>query len=244
MNTVEKYYSQQSVAVTGELKKAIEDKEYKTLIWVRYAIRNLIKTKGMPEVLKQLARIKITGVESKRQFKNLLTEIHAACFLSKTLGETVLEVESKSHKVKSPYAKPNKACDIKTLANDEELYYEVKDASSEITNSYQKNGVTYFEPMEGDKVEQWLKNQTKEADRCGANYLICRVPVWRQDASNTEEFYYKWLNEVMKKLFIIQCRLSKQKIIVKTSLSVSPHLKGIYILKAFGHIKVLFDRLI
>jgi len=240
VNTAKRYYAQGSITVIGELEKAIEDKNWRAIRWVSYAIRKLNRTQGMPELLDQIALIKNTGLDSKRQFENLLTEIHAACFLSKTLGEAVLEVESRSNKVKSPYAKANKFCDIKTLANGDELYYEVKDASSETTTIYQKNGVIHFEPMDDDKVERWIKNQTKEADECGAHYLICRVPVWQEDASDTEEFYKEWLKRVMKTQFRIQRHVSRQEIIVKTNFSISSHLKGIYILKAFGYVKILW----
>ncbi len=122
------------------------------------------------------------------------------------------------------------------------MYYEVKDASSEITTSYKKNGVTHFEPSGDDKVERWIKDQVKEADKCGANYLICRVPVWLEDTTSIEDFYQDWVNRIFKTLFQVKRRLSECELIVKPNFSISPYMRGIYLLKAFGHIKVLLQQ--
>jgi DNA polymerase III delta subunit len=148
------------VPVTGELEAAITDRNFKTLRWVSYAIQHLTRAAGLTELLDDLASVTKTGSDSERRFENLLTEIHAASFLSDTLNETVLEVESRAHKVESPHANPNKSCDIKTATNGNNVYYEVKNSSSEITTSYEKRGVIYFKPIDDRKLEQWIKEKT------------------------------------------------------------------------------------
>lgn len=238
-STVKRYYEKRSVQVTGELEAAVEDMNFKALRWVNYAIRYLASVEGMTELLDQLASVKRTGSDSERQFNNRLTEIHAASFLSSVINETVLEVESKSHNVRSPYAVHNRYCDIKTAKDGNKLYYEVKDSSSEITTSYEKHGSAYFKPMDDQKVEQWIKDQTKKADKCGANYLICNVPVW--SVENKSKFYKEWVNRIMKKHFCITQKKTKRELIASPTFSVSSHVRGVYILTAFGYIKISFN---
>ncbi len=239
INFIENYFKDRSITVIGELVKAFENNNLKTLKWVEYAIKNFSKTKGMDELLAQLAGIEISGTGSERIFKNLLTEIHAACFLSKTLGEIVLEVDSKSNDVISSYrSSQEQQCDIKSsTAKGDIYYYEVKDASSELESRYQRKGITHFNPMNDEKIEKWMKEKTKEAEKKGADFLICRVPVWLDLGEEDEE----WIDRIMGKKFKIQKRVSNQEIIVQPNFSVLSYLKGIYIIKEFRYIKVLFD---
>jgi len=238
MNSIEKYYKDRSIDIVGELAQRIEKKNYKTLKYIKCAINNLNDVRGMSELLKQLALIEVTGNNSKIIFKNSLTEIHAACFLSKTLGEKVLEVDSKSNAVISPHGESNKQCDIKTSnAIGEINYYEVKDASSEQMSCEEKKGNTYFVPMGDEEVEQWMKNKVKVAVRKGANYLICRVPKWG-DFNEADE---DWLDRVLNERFIMQKRLNNYEIIVKANFTVPSYLKGMYILKPSWYQKILFD---
>ena len=240
--TTDRYYRRRAITVNGELREAIYERNFKALRWVSYSIKRLINVKGMPDLLEELALIKKRGPDSERQFNNKLTELYAACFLNKMLGEKVLEIESRSNKIRSPFTNNEKYCDLKTSVGEEEFYYEVKDASSEITSSCIENGETFFDRMDDKKVERWIKDQTKEADKCGANYLICRVPVWLNDATNVEDFYLSWVNRIFKTLFQVKQRVSTRELVVKPNFNISFHMKGIYLVKAFGHIKVVFQQ--
>ncbi len=239
LKTIENYYANNNISIIGELKEAIDSGNTKACCWVKDSIISLVDVKGMPEFLAQLASININGCESERQFDNSLTELHAANFLAQELNENVVGIESKSHKIKSPFSKKNKYCDIKTKINEDEIFYEVKDASSEKMSSYKEKNVIHFEPMSDEKVEQWIKNKLKEVDLCGANYLICRVPIWLEDHTKEEDFYLKWREQVFRNLFEILQIKSKNEFYVAANFSLSSHVKGFYIIKSFGYIKMM-----
>jgi hypothetical protein len=130
---------------------------------------------------------------------------------------------------------------MKATKNGSPLYYEVKDSSSEITTSYEKHGAIYFDPMDDQKVEQWIKEKTEDADRRGANFLICRVPVWSGKFADENEFYGDWGNRIMKQHFLTKKRIGPQEFLVRPTFRIASHVQGVYILKKFGHIRISFD---
>ena len=237
IKTITNYFNKIGVSVNGWLTYDLQNNNIKALIYPYYSIKNLLYVRGIEDLLRQLASIKNLNNDGERRYRNLLTEFFGIYFVRKILRFKVIEVESKVNKVISPYSVPGKYCDIKALKRTYK-YFEVKDLSSQITTRYSENNSTYFTPADDLKIERWIKTQTKKADICGANFLICRVPVWLPNANITNDFFEFWPERIFRNLFAMKKRLSSNSIRLFPNFSVSTHLKGIYIVKEFGHLKL------
>ena len=235
---IQKYYCNKKINVIGPLRDDIEKGNERALRYVGYVIKDLLNTKGVEELLKDIAEINISGKEGKRIYYNSIMQLHAIYFAHSTLKLQILEVESKTNKVLSPYRKKsNKSCDIRAKDSAREYYFESKDASAEIMTSYKLKKGYYFCPMSEEDIQNWIIRKTKEADEKGANYLICRVPVWVPNVGKTEdEFYDTWI----RKIFEIKEQVSRNAFIIALPCQLSPSFEGIYIIKSFGHLRLQF----
>lgn len=232
---IQKYYEDNKINVVGLLHADIVKNNKKALCHIEYAINNLLSVNGIGRLLVDIANVDKSGFEGERIYYNLLTELHAGGFVHDELKLKILEVESGGSRIFSPYRKKEgKSCDIKATNSIKDYFFEVKDASSEITTSYVRDGITHFTPMDEDAVRSWVINKCKEADEKGASYLICRVPVWKSNPDKTiEEFFYEdWIQDILE----IKERLTKHDLIVSLPCQLSEHFEGIYILKPYGHI--------
>ena len=237
VKTVTKHYKRLGIQVEGCLKEDLRNRNLKALMYPYYCISNLLSANGMPELLEQLASIKNLGNDGHRRYYNLLTELFGVYFVRKVLRFKILEVESKTNKITSPYSLHGKHCDIKAKKKST-TFFEVKDSSAQIITRYIEKSTVNYTPMEDEKIEKWLKTKTKEAARCGANFLICRVPVWLSNVSDKKEFYDFWPDRIFRQLFSLKQKLSPTKIVLSPNFKMSSHLKGIYIVKEFGYLKL------
>ncbi len=235
---IQKYYKKNNISPLGRLKEDINNRNEKALRYIDYAIKNLLNVVGIKDKLREIALIKKSGNEGERIYHNSIMELHDMFFVHNVLKLNILEVDSRTNDILSPYRKIERSCDIKACDATDTYYFESKDASSEIMTVYQKNGGEYFTPTDDNKIERWIANKSKEADEKGANYLICRVPVWVYDVYQQEkEFYDKWAERIFKNSFTIKSKTSKNETIISPRIQLSSDFKGIYVIKEFGYLK-------
>lgn len=234
-NTIRKYYQGKNVNIVGLLKNDIEESNEKALRYIKYAIKNLLRVNGVQQLLEDIAQVVKPGNEGERIYYNSLTELHAIYFVHNSLKLKILEVESKTNTVLSPNRKGNKSCDIKATDSARDYYFESKDASSEIMTSYEDKGHTFYTPMDDDEIRKWVIRKGKEADEKGANYLVCRVPVWVTDAGQAKRDFY---NEWVMRVFEIKKKISGNSFVITLPIRLSPNFEGIYIIKEFGYLKL------
>lgn len=230
------YYNKQNINIRIWICKDINENNEKALCYVNYSINNLLNVKGIPELLYDIAQIEASDINGERSYYNTLTEFHGIFFVHHGLKLEIIEVESNKNRILSPYRKNNsKSCDIKATDSFRDYYFEIKDASSQITTQEIKNGIKYFKPMFEDDVYKWVLEKCKEAEQKGANYLLCRVPVWNYRADD-KDFFYKWIS----KKFRITGRLSDNEVRITLPFQISKSFEGIYIIKPYGYMKLIF----
>ncbi len=235
---IQTYYSENGIEVIGPLAKAIATDEFKALRYVEHAIEQLASVPGMGELLRDLARIQKDGNEGERIYYNSLTQLHAAGFAHKELKLRVLAVESRSQQVLSPRKAGDKSCDFKASDGSREYFFETKDASAETMSQSRYDGAIHYTPMGEEEIGPWIVKRCREADEKGADYLICRVPVWVSGWEEEEqEFYDKWIRKVFK----VKAQPAKHKVVIAKPEGLSGQFKGVYIVKAFGYLRLGFD---
>lgn len=227
---ISSYYRNSNILPIGKLKKDLDSKNVPALKYVVYLIKHLLQVKGVNDLLRDIALIPQGGNESKRIYRNSMMQFHAIYFVHKTLHLYVLEVESNSNKILSPYRKGDKSCDIKARDSKHDYYFEAKDSSAEIISEHENNGAVFFTPMDGEnEIEKWIMRQTLAADRKGANYLICRVDVWGVTPSKRESLV-EWIDSIFGEHFIIGNKDNLHQIVVSPKCQLSHHFKGIYVI--------------
>jgi hypothetical protein len=236
---IDLYYQSRGITPGTYLAQDLNDRNRLVLRYVRYAIR-LQQVKGIPYLLDDLANITDDleqdcqkQLNREREYYNRLTEFHSIFLVHHQLGLQILAVESPKTKVESPKRLGNKSCDIHASDGDIDYFFEVKDASSEITKTYNKNGVEYFDAMNDTKINCWITGKCQEAIDKGANYLCCRVPIWIDEKKiNNPVGKYTWW---VKKIFPNAKKVGQKEFQVSLSLNNIPaFFKGFYIIKKDG----------
>jgi len=236
-----RYYARkQGIAISGHLKQDLDRRNYKALKWVVYALRRNRRIPGVIESFEDLSTVNIKDNDTARIYHNSLTELHALCFVEKSLGFRVTELESRSRKIHSPFREKNeKSCDIKALDNGGvEHYFEVKDASRETMTQKRENDNIFFSPSTEEEIENWIKSQTVESGVCGAQYLICRVPFWSCTDLSKEYFLDEWPKSIFKRHFTIRSEQGSGNYGLSTNFNRSRSLLGIYVLKEFAYLSL------
>jgi len=91
--------------------------------------------------------------------------------------------------------------------------------------------------MEEDEIGRWIVKRCRDADAKGADYLVCRVPVWVSGWEEQEqEFYNKWI----RKVFSVNAQSGKHEVVIDKPAGLSGQFKGVYIIKAFGYLRITF----
>ncbi len=233
---IQTYYSERGIEVVGPLAEAIATDNFRALRHVEYAIEHLASVSGMGELLRDLARIQKDGNHGKRIYLNSLTQLHAVGFAHKELKLHIQAVEAINQPVLSPRRIGDKSCDFRASDGHEESYFETKDSSAETMSEHRIKGIIHFDPMNERKIGDWIINRCRNAEKKGADYLICRVPVWDNWEEEEREFYGKWIREV----FEVKSQPDKNEVVISRP-SGTGQLKGIYIIKAFGYLRITFE---
>jgi len=236
--TIETYYQESGIEIIGHLAEDIAMDGFKALRHVEYAIAQLATVPGMRELLRDLARVEKDGNDGERIYLNSLTQLHSVGFSHKELKLQVLAVESKSWAVLSPRRIGDKSCDFKASDGGRGYFFETKDASAETMSQARYGGAIHYTPMGEEEIGPWIIKRCRDAEEKGADYLICRVPVWVQGWEEEEqEFYDKWIRKVFK----IKEQPSKHEVIISKPEELSSQFKGVYIIKSFGYLKLGFQ---
>jgi hypothetical protein len=237
------YARKQGFVISGHLKQDLDRRNYKALRWVVYALRRNRRIPGVIECFEELSTVSIKNNDTARIYHNSLTEFHALCFVEKSLGFRVTELESRTRKIHSPFRKKEKkSCDIKALDNSGvEKYFEVKDASRETMTQRIENDNIFFSPAAEEEIENWIKGQTIESGICGAQYLICRVPFWSDTELSREYFMDEWPKTIFKKHFAINGKQGSGIYRLSANFSRARSLLGIYVLKEFAYLSFNFE---
>jgi len=205
---------------------------------VEYAIEHLTSVPGMGELLRDLARIQKDGNDGERIYDNSLTQLHAVGFAHKELKLQIVAVESKSQQVLSPRRTGDKSCDFKASDGSREYFFETKDASSETMSQSQDGDFIDYTPMGEEEIGPWIIKRCRDAEEKGADYLICRVPLWvRGWEEEEQEFYDKWIRKVFK----VKAQPAKHEVIISNPEGLSDQFSGVYIIKAFGYLRITFE---
>ena len=243
------------------LADALEEHNECVIGHIRYALQQFGHLPNLSSLLREIAEEDGDSREGERRFRNRLTVLFAARGIEETLKLRVMAIESKEQLLHSPHlgsaircasaAAPS--CDIKVSDGSRDLFFEVKDNSSELTSGYLiypeaklrrkfnlspedilpwvvARGPRFFNPATIKSVRKWLLAQLKEAHRKGADYLMCRTPLGIDHYS--EQFDADWVN----KLFPIRRQISPTEFEVELAHRVPPHLKAIHIIKRVGNI--------
>ncbi len=232
------YYTDKNIEIHYWLREDITENNIKALCYVDYAINHLLAVKGIPQLLHDIALIEKPDNNGKGKYYNALTEFFGIYFVHNVLKLTISEVQSNRNRILSPHRRrKDTSCDIKATDSLRDYYFEIKDSTSQITSSEIKNGIEYFTPVFEDDAFRWILDQCKKADQKGANYLLCRVPVWNYRADD-KDFFFKWLSNE----FQITDRPSDNEVVITLPFQTSKSFEGIYIIKPYGHMKLQFKR--
>jgi len=239
---VDNYYRSHGITVGTYLARDLAKRNVRALRYVAHAIKHLTHVKGAQHLLSELARISDepgddyqTKNTRYREYHNKLTELHGIFFVNQQLRLLIKEVESFHSKVISPYRIGNKSCDLCAFDTQNVFYFEVKDASSEITNQYEQNGFPNFEPMSEEKISMWITEKCSEAIGKGANFLCCRVPMWMiPDEDKRPGKYFRWAKTIFPDLQ----KNAPNEFLVSLQIDyIPPFFKGFYIIKSWGYLK-------
>jgi|GEM_PF-2677570 len=233
-----RFYRQNKIEPSQILAENIQSNNSLSLKYISYAIRYLLAVPGINELLVDIAVIRGIDKVSKRIFHNYIQELHAIYFVRCRLKHKILQVESRSNKIFSPFRRGDKSCDILSHKNGKQFYFESKDFSSFLLSS--NNDLPKFHTAE-EEAERWIMRKAKDADVKGANYLICRPEVWAWSDSEEEPIKYltgEWIEAVCSKCFIKYRRISNYEILVTSKNALSSHFMGIYIIKKYDFVKL------
>jgi hypothetical protein len=202
-----------------------------------YAIQNLPRLQNLKETFTELASIVKKDNESKSNYYNHLTEFHAVWFAARTLRLKVIALEHRSSPIQSPNRKGNGSCDILAKAQNTDIYFEVKALSREtLTERAGDPGSQdpiFFEPSLPSErrqnscrtvTENWIGSMLRKSFSKGADYLICRIPVW--SSYRAPGFGARWMHEIFRDVR----KVTETEYIVRVHLNVPRFFKGIYLI--------------
>jgi hypothetical protein len=189
--TVNNYYKGKGIQIQGHLKCEMTNR--RVLKFVAYACKRAENILGMPRLLEKIVKIPARDNRTYEQFHNLLVEFHMLKFAEKQLRIIILEVEHESHQIFSPRRKKNTlSCDMLGLMNRQQVYLEAKDSSSETKNAEEYHGFMMSTPKNAYQHLQWIRNKVYDAEQKGADYLVCKVPMWLKFSETSHD----WMCEV------------------------------------------------
>lgn len=232
--TIYDYYKLQKIKVRGYLQEDINLRNNKSLVYIDYCINNLQDISGIKQLLEDLASMDASGNNAYRIYHNSIVEMDGIFHVHAVFKQKIKEVESSSNKILSPRRVGEKSCDIKAEENGREIYYESKDASVEITSRWTKGEFQHWTPMSAYQIEKWVLRKISDADQKGADYLLCKVPMWKR---MTERVDINTWDDWAKKTFKNLTQIGPAHFKINNPELSAIKLKGFYILKSKGAIK-------
>jgi len=208
---------------------------WRALRFPAYAIQNLPHMENLRECFVDLANIVMKGNESRSRYYNQLTEFHAVWFTSYSLNLDVVAMEHRSSPIRSPNCQNGSSCDILAKARRSNVYFEVKDLSRETLTEYKDPSISedlvFFDPfLPSDRQYQWIRKMLWKSIRKGANYLICRIPVWSEHG--VPGFRTRWLQEILGNVHRFGCR----EYVFRVRFSIPSFFGGVYLIHNRRHL--------
>jgi len=202
---------------------------WRALRFPAYAIQHLRHLQNLKQCFLELANITRDSNESESRYYNQLTEFHAVWFASYTLKLNVVAMEHKSSPIRSPNCQNDCSCDILAKAKRSDVYFEVKDLSSETLTQHEDDSISqdvvFFDPsLPSRRQHKWVNKMLRKSFIKGANYLICRIPVW--SPFGDRGFGTRWLHEIFGNVQ----QLSYREYILSTKSKVPDFFKGVYLI--------------
>lgn len=241
---IEEYAQKISLSLKKDtyLAEDLASGNWRALRFPAYSIQKLPHIRNLTECFVDLANIKIENNESQSKYYNQLTEFHAVWFASHILKLNMIAMEHKRSPILSPNRKRNCSCDILAKRSKTNIYFEVKSLSSETLTQYIDDSISpdhvFFKPSLPSKRQQnWLNKMLNKSFEKGANYLICRIPVW--SSYGMQGFGAWWVRNISGKVQ----KVSTREYIVSPTCSVPRFFKGIYLIHNRRHLFVKLARI-
>ncbi len=173
---------QRGIKAQGHFQEALKDDEDFAWRYPAYVVRQFPTHEKLVEKLRLLCESRgASPNDIERNYQNQLVEFHALYALTKLMQYQFVGWDLPSGK---PSADPGKDCDLALAKDSKSAFADAKDCSSEILSQYEVQQeidgktmhVTHFTP----KVElpKWMRGKIREADKQGADILVCHVPGW------------------------------------------------------------------
>jgi len=233
---VEEYFRKESLRLAQDTHLAhdLERDNWRALRFLAYAIQNLPSLQSIKKKLVELASIVRGGNQSESSYHNCLAEFHAIWFVSYRLGLEVTALECRSASIRSPNRRGNHSCDLLARRRSTDIYFEVKDLSSETLSQYEDqrvaDGAVFFEPSSPDAIRKWIHKMLRESFKKGSDYLICRVPVW--SSLGVPGFGERWVRTIFRDVK----KLSASDYVVGVRVNVPSFFKGVYFISNRRHL--------
>lgn len=233
---IESFLNEHRIKATGYLAEAMAKGNWWQLQFVAFAIKQLPQLDNLPEKISELATIEKSDNEAPSRYYNLHFEFVSIRFVADGLGLSVTEVESRSHRIKSPNRKRGH-CDILAKQGSGALYFDAKDFSSE-TLSWDPHpklpNVFSFPPAHPREVSKWIESKISQCVNKGANFAICRVP--SMGLPETPMFGRRWVEEI----FPMPKRISNREYHIETGKSIPSFFRGVYLVGERRHLLLRF----
>ena len=230
---VEDYLDAHSIVpVAGALQEDLDEDNESGLDLLAYAIENYASLPGVRQNIKAVASLAVNDFDGEREYNNRLTEFFALWFVSEVLKEPITALEATSPNRPSG---SNKTCDLQSKSLSGANFYEVKDFSSEfLTQVPVYEGVTSFTPGLPWKIKPWIEGYVQNCVEKGANYLICRVPVWhvRKRPKLSEEW--------VKRIYSSYTNIPGNRFKVGHGLTLPSFFRGVYVIRRDEHLFMEF----
>ncbi len=236
---IEEYLEQASLspAANSYLADDLQRRNWRALRFLAYTIRNLPHLQNLRENLDELGRIVKGSNESESSYYNHLTEFHAVWLASYVLGWNVLALERRGVPIRSPNRTGNRSCDILAKSRGADLYLEVKDLSRETLtqrkDDHDSQEVVWFEPLLPSTcrpcscrtiTQEWVNRMLGESFEKGADYLICRIPVW--SSLGAPGFGVRWMHAIFGDVK----KLDARGYTVRVPFNVPSFFRGVYLI--------------
>lgn len=210
---------------------------WRALRFLAYSIQKLPHVRNLKECFVDLANIKIGNNKSQSKYYNQFTKFHAVWFASYILKLNIIAMEHKRSPILFPNRKSDYSCGILAKRSKTKIYFEVKSLPSETLTQYIDDSISpddaFFKPsLPSMRRQSWINKMLNKSFEKGANYLICRIPVW--SSYGMQGFGAWWVRNISGDVQ----KVSAREYIVSPNYSIPRFFNGIYLIHDRRHLFV------
>lgn len=196
------FLQKHNIPVEGHFQDALTDNNGAAWRYPAFAVKYYSSDPCLVEKLRLLCQRRREGDNDvERNFQNQLVEFHALYACVALMGYQFDGWDKPSGKIG---ADPQKDCDLVFMKDEQKVFADAKDVSSEILSQYEVEGSPDLK-MYALKIEltAWLKSQVSNGKRKGADLLICHTPGWELARFGfNERGLPGWLDTILPKTMI------------------------------------------